>query len=223
MHSFNTPPVKVIVGSKEELFYIHASVLESSSEFFKSALKREWAKEDDDSIDLRDQDLEIFKIYVNWLYTGQISVESDPAETVKPTASKYTQLAHSYALGEHLCDPEFQYSVIHSIIGYSRIKNTHNNSSFPGPIAINVIYNNTSSNSPARRLVVDFYVRFGTDNWITDSDTMNHEFLADLSKALLKDRVLLHKHEKNFADLVEGTACKYHHHDKDKPCQRKPT
>lgn len=223
MHSFNAPPIKVVVGSKEEAFYIHASALESSSEFFRSALKKEWAKKDDESIDLRDQDVEIFKIYVNWLYTSQVSVESDPAETVKPTGAKYTQLAHSYALGEHLCDTDFQDSVINSIIGYSRIKNTANNSSYPGPQTINVIYNNTVTNSPARRLVVDFYVRFGTDGWTTDSITMHHEFLGDLSKALLKDRVLLHKHEKNFTALVEGIACKYHHHDKGKPCQGKPT
>lgn len=204
---------------------MHATILEASSEFFKSALKTGWRKDEQD-VDLRDQSTESFNSYVHWLYYNQIITEtwSYHADDDKCKTPDFIPLARLYVLGEHLNDTRFQDAVISAIVVLTQEKDQDGIHWYPGMDAINIIYDGTTAESPARRLVVDFHVRHGTENWIKDHcvegdpENFHHDFLIDLSQALLKDRVLLRKHEKNYTQFATRTPCNYHNHDKDKPC-----
>lgn len=231
MYSFNTAPVKIVVGPEEECFHVHASALTSTSEFFKSALKKEWRKTGDRDIDLRDQQTETFSSYVHWLYYNEIITDmkwtcADDDEIPGPD---FDSLGELYVLGEHLIDTAFQDAVISVLVGLTRKKDQDDVNYYPGFSTVNIIYEGTTDKSPARRLLVDLHVRHGNENWIKDhcvkngSDCFNHEFLTDLSQALLKDRVLLYKHQKKYAQFDAGIPCKYHNHAKDQPCKESQT
>lgn len=80
MQSFDAAPVKVNVGFEKKIFYVHATTLTASSEFFKSALKEVWMTRNDTGIDLPDYCEETFKEYVQWLSSGNSIANAEPAD-----------------------------------------------------------------------------------------------------------------------------------------------
>lgn len=63
----------MLVGKDEVEFYIHPSVLERSSEFFKVALKSYWTEGQENEISMPDDDPDLFKTYAAWLYSGRLA------------------------------------------------------------------------------------------------------------------------------------------------------
>ena len=179
------------------------------SEFFKSATKEEWRK-GKDAIKVPEDDAEVFNVYVQWLYSGRIPLAIDTAQM------DYTFLAKLYVLGEKLIDITFKDAVINKIVANTRALAKNGQRYYPSPSVVDIIYEHTMSGSPARHLMVDLYVRTAVDGWELDA---NHEFMVDLAKSLVKNRVLLHKDDKLYKELDAGVACAYHSHDKDKPCE----
>lgn len=197
---------------------MHASALTASSEFFKSALKEEW-KKSDDPIDLQDHSVNAFNAYLQWLYSGNSRANASPANEYESMKEHYIALTKLYALGEHLNDTTFQDYVINSIIAQSRTEDTDGRQWYPTS-QVNLIYESTSAGSPARRLMVDFYVHFGDEEWITntdDSEKPGYDFLIDVSAALLKKRNLPEEAMRKYAALKSGPVCEYHNHDENKP------
>lgn len=226
LYSFDNAPVKVVVGLENKCFYVHASALTATSDFFKSALKKEWNTTDDRSIDLNNETPDQFNTYVQWLYSGEVSAgrTSEASKDIKSeifVINQYITLATLYVLGERLNDTTFQDSVINAMVFNLREKTETNRTICPASLVINTIYDNTTRKSPVRRLLVDIYVRYGNESFEVSDEVVNHEFLSELSHALVKDRVLLHKDEKNYNALICGIPCGYHNHDKDRPCQFK--
>jgi hypothetical protein len=105
-------------------------------------LKPEWVSaREGRPIDLKNEDLNIFTTYLQYLYTHQIDTSSD-LET----------LADTYVLGEMLMDLEFQ-DVVLDILMYECEKRKH----YADMVLIKIIHNGTTDGSPARKLLVDLY------------------------------------------------------------------
>ena len=138
--------VTVLIGSEEEAFYIHPSVLSKSSDFFKAALKHTWI--DDQEIKLPDDLPACFKCYACWLYSA-----STPCTT-------YQDFVHLYGYGETLIDSWFQDHIISCIVKRFR---TPENGVYILPIGptVTLIYDTTPPGSPIRRLVVDLWAAYG--------------------------------------------------------------
>lgn len=65
------PLITTHVGSEKQCFHIHESLLCQASDFFKAACNSNF-KEADGVIDLPEQNLEVFKHFIYWLYTGKL-------------------------------------------------------------------------------------------------------------------------------------------------------
>jgi hypothetical protein len=130
---------------KTSLLHIHADILTKSSEFFKNAMKPEWRTNATKPIDMSDVELTVFEGYCKWLYTGKVVCYE------KDDCSQY--LALLYALGERLIDTAFQ-----DVILAASIRRAHTSERYPGVQTIKTIYAGTPAGSPARRLMVDFWV-----------------------------------------------------------------
>lgn len=92
---------------------------------------------------------------------------------------------------------------------------------YPSQGEVNIIYENTATGSPARRLMVDFHVKWGGPDWIgetEDGEKLNYDFLIDVSKALLSECDVMEDNEFKYNVLEDGPPCKYHNHGDDKPC-----
>ncbi|CAN9306628.1 unnamed protein product [Alternaria sp. RS040] len=68
--------VAIAIGPNKEVFRLYKDMLCSESEYFRTAYNGRW-KEADEGVTLEDVEVEVFKIFVRWLYTQQIPVLQD--------------------------------------------------------------------------------------------------------------------------------------------------
>ncbi|KAL1800745.1 hypothetical protein ACET3X_001087 [Alternaria dauci] len=171
--------VPIQVGSKNKsLMHVHTAVLIKSSEVLKNAMKPEWRTDATKPINMSNVELKIFEAYCGWLYTGKV------VHHVK--GHRHSFLAHVYVLGEQLMDSTFQNAIIAAMIQYSIDYHT-----VPRSKHIQIIYGGTSTNSPARRLMVDFWVFTARPKWPEFSDLIEEtcpDFVNDLVRELVMRR-----------------------------------
>ena len=166
-----------VQAGKGKVFRIHKDVLEQSP-FFKNVLKSEWIlNRNGKPIEFKDEDPDIFAAYVQWLYSHNIDN--------KHNTSKWARM---YVLGEMLMDLDFQNAVLATMMHQCDTQKL-----FPGGHQVNIIYAGTTEMSPARRLLVDFFVWVGGETWVNgkDMDFVNKyptEFVNDLIIALMDKR-----------------------------------
>lgn len=121
-------------------------------------------------------------------------------------------------LGDRLQDVAFCDACIDTMIVKSQTKSADGNCWYPvGPV-ISCIYDNTTPNSKARKLLVDLYAHYGTSNWLekwADKDTdLPKEFLFDLAIALFLARQRIEKQ-------LFTQPCNYHEHGEKESCYKK--
>ncbi|KAJ4341093.1 hypothetical protein N0V87_002135 [Didymella glomerata] len=99
------------VGPKKQLFAIHEDLLCKYSTFFRDTLRPNRLPE----IHRFDQITErSFELYIEWLYTGQITVTPMPTE--RGTVPWTLAIVDAYALGTVIGDPAFCYALMRSLI-----------------------------------------------------------------------------------------------------------
>jgi hypothetical protein len=213
--TFATDPIKLRVGGHGEaqLFWVHRHVLDSRAEFtdyFSSALKREWQREKDPVINLPDAPPEIFEAYLEYIYRGKVSVKKDKVYG----CSDYNFLGLLYGFGELIVDRDFQNRVIDALVmgGRDSVVLPNGEKGTIRPVsAVGAIYASTPADSPARKLMVDYHLASGSPHWI-DEFTLLHasaedslEFLKELSKAFMQRK------PRDFKELSEGIPQSYYH------------
>lgn len=171
-------------------------------------MKAYWETSTSGSVTLKEEDPEVFDVYLNWLYCGTLPVQNDSPGQEGNT--EYVLLAKSYALGEMLQDVNFKDAVLDAIFIKSHSKASDGHCWFPvGPV-IRCIYEGTPESSAARRLLVDLYTYYGRGKWLTEGankDDLPKQFLLDLAIAALSTR---DRPPETKAPKV-GT-CEYHEH-----------
>ncbi|KAL6824003.1 hypothetical protein V8C40DRAFT_247034 [Trichoderma camerunense] len=202
----------VTVGSTNPVtFSVHEHLICATSDYFKTAMKGHWETSTSGSITLKEEDPEVFEIYMHWLYFETLPVQNDNPGLEGNT--EYIQLAKSYALGELLQDTNFKDAVLDGILLKCRSNATDGQSWFPVGPAIRHIYDGTPESSPARRLLVDLYTYHGRGDWLTDwasKDDLPKQFLLDLAVETLETRAC----PPVPLSQVRGT-CEYHEHQPD--------
>lgn len=85
----------VLVGKAETLqrFMLHINVFIPRSEFFRAARSSQWLSDPQKPVDLKDEDVEIFSLYMNCVYFGSKilkveSLEVDPPDTSEDITDK---------------------------------------------------------------------------------------------------------------------------------------
>jgi hypothetical protein len=178
--------VILVVGPQKHELLAHARFITPTSEFFKTALKKEWLEGQTRIIHRHDENVRHVVMYLDFIYTGYLPKhefhgkrpEFATLETV------YQALVHLYALAQQLMDKTTKNAVLREIYATSNLKSTiafydltHN--CLPGVLSINSLYRNTLEGDPARRLVVDMYVQRPQDL----DPTADPTFLLELAQA----------------------------------------
>lgn len=207
--SLEGAPVELVVGARKTPLFPHEGVLRRTSSFFDTALKKDWEEGQKRIITLPDDEPELIHAYLRWAYSRQVfHAGVDMGRGV---------LAELYVLGEKLLDDAFQDSVLNAYV--ARLTASHE---LPGDTAITNIYEGTPKESPARRLVVNMYVKDGRPGHVeTQGENgweVPTEFKDDLLAALLDKRAFRRQREREFAALEFGALCVYHKHDDREPC-----
>lgn len=171
-------------------------------------MKAYWETSTSGSVTLKEEDPEVFEIYLHWLYFEKLPVQNDNPGLEGNT--EYVQLAKAYVLGEMLQDVTFKDAVLDVILIKCRSKASDGHNWFPVGPAVRYIYEGTPESSAARRLLVDLYTYYGHAEWLTqwaNKDDLPKQFLLDLAIATLEKRP---RPPASLA-LKAGT-CEYHEH-----------
>ncbi|KAL5434874.1 hypothetical protein PMIN07_007341 [Paraphaeosphaeria minitans] len=138
------------------------------------------------TIDLSGEIFDVVNAYVTWLYIRKLAVlEGTPLDV-------FEYLADAFVFGERIVDIEFKNDVMDSIIVQAtgaRDGKIH----LPGSSSMNRIFSGTVGGSPARRLMVDFFVDGVHDAdgfWEHDVDLYSEEVLRDMLKGMREKRRL---------------------------------
>ncbi|KAF1950264.1 hypothetical protein CC80DRAFT_496906 [Byssothecium circinans] len=191
--------VNVGIAPGQKTFNIHKSVV-GSSRFLRAALRPEWAGEGPRSIDLSDEEPEIFGIYAKWLYSKRVLFRSEES----PRHQAWSNLAGAYVLGEKLMDSSFQNDIVDAFAGYF----TSATLSYG---AVKIIYRGTAANSPMRGLLVDYWLLEARETWAKEDlvKWTSAEFVTDVLRALLRDRPHVRDHHVPWTEKVEQYYVKY--------------
>jgi len=174
--------VTLLVGTEERRLLAHGSHLALCSDFFKAALKKEWAEGQTRTVKLSDERPEIVAQYLDFVYSK--GLPTGPEDRDPHKGRVYEVLTELFALGERLLDSNIRNAIINEIIKFTTA-HTLEGVYYPGTRAINNIYDCTTAASPARRLMVELYVTAGKKDWFTDE--LHPAFLLDMSKELMSE------------------------------------
>jgi hypothetical protein len=178
MHFDKGEAVTLIVGEEKHQMLVHACHISKNSEFFRTALKKEWLEGQTRIITLPVDDPKTVTHYLNFTYSGELP--SEPLEAgCKETRVRHVHehLANLYTLGVRLLDNVVRTAVIKRFLQIHDIAED-----FPDQHAVDIIYQGTSDEDPARRLMVHMYLsRAGRDTLKRESDP---GFLFDVAQAL---------------------------------------
>jgi len=173
--------VKLLVGSEERPLLAHKSYLCLHSDFFRTALKKEWLEGQTRTCKLPDEQPDIVAQYLDNTYRRGLPTASKPSQD-PVTGRVYEVVTELFVLGERLLDSTIRNAIINEIIRFTTA-HTPEGIHYPGARAINTIYDCTTAASPARRLMVELYVTAGRKDWFKDD--LHPGFVMDLGKQLM--------------------------------------
>lgn len=173
-----------LVGPGEQSMIAHGPQLESSSDFFTAALKKEWTEGRMRTIKLPEESPEIMAQYLNHLYSAKLPTKVFTTQNPgQHKNARYECLAELCVLGERMLDRSLRNAVIREILRLRLLICSNTISFSPATKTVNIIYKSTSAGSPARRLLVGLNVRFARETW--HSADADPAFLYYLTQALL--------------------------------------
>ncbi|KAF2444188.1 hypothetical protein P171DRAFT_27300 [Karstenula rhodostoma CBS 690.94] len=147
-------------------------------------------------IDLTNEDPSLIKHYVGWVNTRKIATSKRPRWVSQERRSEpdykeemtldMEKLALCYGLGERLEDAKYRNALLCTVRYYVAKEGI-----FPSDRAVAIMYEHTSKDSPARKMMVDFWAHAGDLSWLESKSvrySVCREFFEDLLPALLRAR-----------------------------------
>ena len=142
-------PIIVEVGAEREEFHIHRGLVCSYSSYFIGALTHGWKEAEEGKIKLHNENVDVFRVFFEWLYTRRLPV-CGLFDT--PCSENYSRrlLIQAWIFGDAHGIPSLQNAITSMLIA-----TWDRNSYFVAANNVTLIYENTLSRSPLRKLVVD--------------------------------------------------------------------
>jgi hypothetical protein len=145
-----------------------------------------WKEAEEKRITLDDVEPQIFEIYLNHVYTGQLPTK-EPEEISDEDSRETLDLALTYILCERLQDTPAKYAILLAILSISQESSAGpGDTDIPSVAAVQAIYNGTPDNSPTRRLITDLWACAAPEEITAEYDELPKEFLRDLTVFFLK-------------------------------------
>lgn len=188
-------------GRKCQPLSLHIKTDRSSSGFIAQSLMSDFFSDRNTTlpkpIDLTHEDPSLVKHYVKWANTRNISTRKRPRWVSQHMNSRpddeeemildIEQLALCYGLGERLEDDEYRNALL-CTIRYYVVREDF----FPSDRVVAIIYEQTSRNSPARKMMVDFWAYAANPSWLKSKSIRSAvcpEFFEDLLLAVIQARM----------------------------------
>lgn len=168
-----------------------------------------------------------FEMYLQWILTGEICDDKSEGRSENITLAVY------YMIAEVMIYTKLKYQAITAIVAKLGTQEGDEKPWFPGLEFVNTIYKKEQKTSPARRLMVDIYVKEADQKWLLSTPLSSGRrihpddmFMNELLMALLGYRTLSTETAQAYKDPTSGYVrsyrthlCQYHHHGEGEPCE----
>lgn len=209
-YDFSTT-VKVLVGSFEEVFVVHPSVLCARSEFFEVALAERW-NSTGEPVKRPEDDASVFNEYLKFVYNKGEEGVVLPKDHDRAAIES---MVKAYILADKLNDPTTANSIIDEIIRRYYFTND-----LPTPAVVALVFEETPESSPLRRYIVDSFVYEGS---IWGLESCENVAPSEFFSAIAKEQIRLRTEAA--ANYMLGDVygknltrkCLYHMHDNSHP------
>jgi hypothetical protein len=185
--SLSGETVAVVVGPQKEVFHVHETLLRQSCPFFDKAMGPQWKESKERKITMPDDDAEVMKIYVYWLYCGALLMY--PPKSQESADREDLSYVKAWILGDKLLDLEFQNAVIDGIFERYHTEPRDGKRWNVWPGAVDYAFDKTYKGAPLRRLFVDMYCLWSKKDilasWGREED-IPHAFLVEAVRTLAK-------------------------------------
>jgi hypothetical protein len=173
--------VILLVGKEQQEMLVHSNIISAHSDFFRTALKKEWKEGQTRVIKLPEDDPDIVAQYLDFVYHNRLVTQCKSQPD-----SNYINLALLYVYGERVLDTFIQNTIIEHLLKLTAVinRNKPNHPHYPGPAVVEIIYKGITATSPFRRLLVDMYARHGSEKWLARED-LHPSFCLDVARALM--------------------------------------
>ena len=197
-----TQDITVLVGETEQRFTLHKGIVTQHSAFFRAACNGKFKESIEETVRLPEVDVAIFKIYVQWIYTGEIVV-IDPEELTdhesKNAPTRYLRLTQLYVLADRLEDVHLRNAVVDTFL-----KLVDETRKCPSIRAIEKAYEQTAGGSMLRILFSDYYVQLDCAEWFKECrEDLPQDFIFD---------VLVQSKQCSKIEPAWEDRCRYHEH-----------
>ncbi|KAF2242119.1 hypothetical protein BU26DRAFT_555820 [Trematosphaeria pertusa] len=198
--------VRVGEAPNDENFLLHEGIICSRSEFFRRAMNGNWIEKEERLVKLPRDKPELFSIYVNLVYTNKLTTtpktSAGKAPSVAAIGQEYQTMCELYVLCEKLQDTSAKDATVTAILSMIHVRHNRGGYRGPPPRAVRTIYEGTTSNSPARRLMVDLWTSVTASTLAKVAGSLPHEFIVDIATTLLNERT---EGKQNTAKNSNGT------------------
>lgn len=190
---YETPMVTLFVGTSQKPFYVHVDLLCDASSFFKAAFTGGFKESSDKTMQLPEDDENIFSLFVDWLYHQRYEMlpqpgdddedtydEDDHVVKVRKEGDRYLSAFKVYVLAEKYDVPDLKWLLTKTLFadgGSCR----HG----PSNASISYLYGHTAQSAGIRRLIADWHA------WCMDPVHFGYR----------KFRAFLEKHPEFSADI----------------------
>jgi len=180
-------------------------------------MNHEWTESKQRSVTLEEEEPEIFAIYVHWLYRGSLPERPDGMERDE-SDKEWCQLAEAYVLGDRLQDGDLADTVIDAIIEKPKTPDSERRASLPPKKVVQYIYENTTTSSQTRRMLVDIYAYNGPGKWFflpAKEEELPSDFLYSLNATILGLDGTEDRPKTTGNPTYKPSTCEYHQHGPD--------
>jgi hypothetical protein len=176
----------VLVGPKEKRFSIHQEAICDKSKFFKAACSKSWIECNQKLVRLPEVEVEVFRQYCKWVYSGLIPVNPRPQDD-KDGDNKVQSLKRDlsiqlYLLGDLLDDIQLRKMATQALF-----ETLGQCVKLPAPSGLATIWSLTPSQSLFRKLLVNTVVTtVDRDDLARKITLFPPEFIQDVAVAALR-------------------------------------
>ncbi|KAJ4344990.1 hypothetical protein N0V95_006027 [Ascochyta clinopodiicola] len=148
-----------------------------------------WSEAKERIVRLPEDPPTIFHIYVDLLYTNQITVISNSASRV-PTLvyDEQNTLARLYVLVEKLQDLDAKNKTLTAMVASLCETYSDGHKYAIGHAAVHIVYEGTPSGSLLRKLIVDTYTSQATRSWVSEAQKLPDDFVRELLISVVAKR-----------------------------------
>lgn len=153
--------VTLLVGHVEHELVTHGHRLAASSEFFRTALKRDWKEGQTRVVRLPEDDIGTVRYYLDFVLSGMLishKVKCASDMWQKDNLVVVHRLCVLYVFGERVLDSVLRNAIVKELLRLALLPEDNCTAWVPGWGSGKVIYGGTPAGSPMRRFMVDLLI-----------------------------------------------------------------